>query len=154
MKRPNEASGGLPPGLATARALDSPSTGTFCVGRRKAGVMKLEVNLKASDGSSTFWQAETWQKMSQSAQLALNLQWKNAVALRCVDPATWNSLSLDVILQSRGWPSWYSLGLHWFSMEITVQAALFCTRLPLFVSSWHGVTRPSEADQAQTFCMH
>lgn len=60
MKRPNEASGGLPRGLATARALDSPSTSTFCAGRRKAdGVMKLEVNLKASDGNFTFWQPKT-----------------------------------------------------------------------------------------------
>lgn len=60
MKRPNEASGGHPPCLATARALDSPSTRTFRAGRRKAdGVMKLEVNLKASDGSFTFWQPKT-----------------------------------------------------------------------------------------------
>lgn len=60
MKRPNEASGGLPPGLATARALDSPSAGTFSAGRRNAdGVMKLEVNLKASDSSLTFWQPKT-----------------------------------------------------------------------------------------------
>lgn len=78
MKRSNEASGGLPPGLATTSALDSPSTCTFCTRRRNAdGVMKLEVNLKASDGSFTFWQPQTRQKMAESAQLALNFHWEN-----------------------------------------------------------------------------
>lgn len=33
---------------------------------------------------------------------------------------------------------------------------LLCSdvRLPPFVRSWHGVSRPSEADQPEMFCMH
>lgn len=62
MKRPNEVSGELPSGMATTRALDSPSTCTFCAKKRNADcVMKLEVNLKAANGSFKFWQPKTRQ---------------------------------------------------------------------------------------------
>lgn len=91
MNRSNEASGGLPPGLATTRALGSPSTCTFCARRRIAhGVMKLEVNLKASDGSFTFWQPKGCQ-MAESAQFALNFHWEDAVVLHCIGPVAESS---------------------------------------------------------------
>lgn len=54
MERPNEVSVWVLAGLATALTLDSPSTATFARKKNIDGVIKLEVKLKASDGSFHF----------------------------------------------------------------------------------------------------